>query len=100
MPGRTASASTAVRRDVLDEEPPEVDVILAGDSWYEAGLATRVTAVAPRGPRRAASTSSSATRAGATSDDDLVELAPYEVRTTTELEDLDLKEGRVYRLRP
>src|ERR1035437_1827432 len=27
---------TVVRRDVLDEEPPDVDVILAGDCWYDA----------------------------------------------------------------
>src|SRR5665647_1160547 len=33
---------TIVRRDVLDEEPPDVDVILAGDCWYDAGLAGRV----------------------------------------------------------
>ena len=32
--------------------------------------------------------------------DRLVELAVYEVRTTTELEDLERKEGRVYRLQP
>ena len=32
--------------------------------------------------------------------DELVELASYEVRTTTELEDLELKQGRVYALRP
>ena len=31
-----------VRRDVLDEEPPEVDVILAGDCWYDARFAERV----------------------------------------------------------
>jgi len=30
----------------------------------------------------------------------LVELASYEVRTTTELEDLELKHGRVYAMRP
>src|SRR5437867_70301 len=33
---------TVVARDVLDEEPPDVDVILAGDAWYEAVLAERV----------------------------------------------------------
>src|SRR4029450_7216483 len=31
-----------VGRDVLDEEPPDADVVLAGDCWYEAGLAARV----------------------------------------------------------
>ena len=33
---------TVVRRDVLDEEPPDADVVLAGDCSYEAGLARRV----------------------------------------------------------
>ena len=32
--------------------------------------------------------------------DDLVELAAYRVRTSTELEDLEHKEGRAYALRP
>ena len=33
---------TVLPRDVLDEPPPDVDVVLAGDCWYEAGLAERV----------------------------------------------------------
>jgi len=33
---------TVVRRDVLDEEPPDVRGLLAGDCWYEARLAGRV----------------------------------------------------------
>src|SRR4029079_18536085 len=33
---------TAITRDVLDEEPVDADVVLAGDCWYEAGLAARV----------------------------------------------------------
>ena len=32
--------------------------------------------------------------------DALVELRSYDVRTTTELEDLDHRQGRVYALRP
>ncbi len=32
--------------------------------------------------------------------DGLVELASYDVRTTTELEDLGFKQGRVFALRP
>ncbi|MEW5992732.1 MAG: 50S ribosomal protein L11 methyltransferase, partial [Chloroflexota bacterium] len=27
---------SVVRRDILDESPPDVDVILVGDCWYEA----------------------------------------------------------------
>ncbi len=89
-----------IRRDVLDDEAPDVDVVLAGDCWYEAGLAERVlpwlrrvcdagidVLVGDPGRRYLP--------AG-----QLVELASYEVRTTTELEDLELKRGLVYALRP
>lgn len=31
-----------VGRDILDEDPPAADVILAGDTWYEGPLAERV----------------------------------------------------------
>jgi predicted nicotinamide N-methyase len=85
-----------VHRDVLDDDPPEVDVILAGDCWYESALADRVLpwlqAAAARGVeilvgdpgRRYLPTGA------------LVELARYDVQTTTELEDLGQKEGRVF----
>ncbi len=88
----------ALRRDVLDDEPPEVDVILAGDCWHEARLAERVLPWLRRARdggidvvvgdpgRRYLPTA------------DLVELVSYDVRTTTELEDLELKRGSVYRL--
>ncbi|MFL5676367.1 MAG: class I SAM-dependent methyltransferase [Chloroflexota bacterium] len=90
---------TAMERDVLDDEPPDADVVLAGDCWYEAGFAARVTpwlrAVADHGldvligdPGRRYLPS-----------EQLEELACYEVRTTTELEDLERKDARVYRLR-
>jgi predicted nicotinamide N-methyase len=89
----------AVRADVLDdEEPPVADVVLAGDCWYEAGFAARVMPWLRRARdagidvlvgdpgRRYLPTS------------ELVRVAAYDVRTTTELEDLDLKRGTVYRL--
>src|SRR5712671_4456945 len=34
--------AAAVSRDLLDDEPPDVDVILAGDVCYESALAERV----------------------------------------------------------
>jgi predicted nicotinamide N-methyase len=85
-----------VGRDVLDEETPDVDVVLAGDTWYEGPLARRVLpwleAAAARGrdvlvgdPGRTYLPT-----------DRLVELARYPVRTTTELEDLAHKTGYVY----
>lgn len=91
---------SVVRRDPLDQQPPRVDVILAGDCCYEADLAARVlpwlhhaaehgTLILLGDPGRRY-----LPRA------ELVELARYEVRTTTELEDLARKEAAVYTLAP
>ena len=91
---------TVVRRDVLDEEPPEVDVILAGDCWYDAGLAGRVLPWLRRARERGIDVLVGDPGRRYLPTDELVELASYEVRTTTELEDLELKQGRVYALRP
>jgi len=92
---------SVVRRDVLDEdEPPDVDVIVAGDCWYAEALAGR----ALRWLRRARSHGVDVLLGDPgrryLPTDDLVKLATYEVRTTTELEDLAVKQGRVYALRP
>jgi predicted nicotinamide N-methyase len=87
-------------RDMLDEPPPEdVDVVLAGDCWYEAGLAERVLPWLRTAAARGIDvlTGDPGRRYFPTAD--LLELAAYEVRTTTELEDLDLKQGRVYAVR-
>jgi predicted nicotinamide N-methyase len=89
-----------VERDLLDESPPPVDVVLAGDCWYEGGLAARVTGWLER-----AVAAGSVVLVGDPGRrylplPDLVELATYEVRTTTELEDLAQKTARVHRLRP
>jgi predicted nicotinamide N-methyase len=88
-----------VARDVLDEPPPDVDVVLAGDCWYEAGLAERVLPWLER--VRAAGIDVLVGDPGrrylpAAA---LDEVARYEVRTTTELEDLALKTGHVYTVR-
>ena len=90
---------TVVRRDVLDEEPPDVDVILAGDCWYDAGLAGRVLPWLRRARDRGIDVLVGDPGRRYLPADDLVELASYDVRTTTELEDLELKRGRVYALR-
>ena len=87
-----------VRRDLLDEPPPDVDVLLAADTWYEGPLAERVLpwlrAAAGTGmrvllgdPGRKYLPSSG-----------FAELASYQVRTTTTLEDRDILEARVFTL--
>jgi predicted nicotinamide N-methyase len=89
-----------VRRDVLDEEPPDVDVILAGDCWYEAGLAERVLPWLLRCRDRGLEVLIGDPGRRYLPTAELVELASYDVRTTTELEDLERKQGWVYALRP
>jgi predicted nicotinamide N-methyase len=88
-----------VRRDVLDEEPPDVDVILAGDCWYEARLAERVLPWLRRAQERGIHVMVGDPGRRYLPTDELLEVAAYDVRTTTELEDLALKKGRVYSLR-
>lgn len=90
---------TAIRRDVLDDEPPDVDVVLAGDTWYEAGFAERVLPWLRRAGERRIDVLVGDPGRRYLPTHELVELATYDVRTTTDLEDLALKQGRVYKLR-
>jgi len=91
----------AVRHDVLDDlEPPAADVILAGDCWYEAGFAARVTPWLRRASDRGIDVLIGDPGRRYLPTSELTKLASYDVRTTTELEDLDLKRGTVYRLAP
>jgi predicted nicotinamide N-methyase len=91
---------TVVRRDVLDEDPPEADVILAGDCWYDGELAERVLPWLRRAHSLGIDVLVGDPGRRYLPTDELVELASYGVRTTTELEDLERKRGRVYALRP
>jgi predicted nicotinamide N-methyase len=88
-----------VRRDVLDEEPPDADVVLAGDCWYNADLAERVTPWLRRAHEHGITVLIGDPGRRYLPTEDLLELAAYDVRTTTELEDLAQKQGRVYALR-
>jgi predicted nicotinamide N-methyase len=91
--------AAVVRDDLLDEEPPDVDVILAGDVCYEAGLADRVMSWLQRAHALGIDVLLGDPGRRYLPTGELVELAAYEVRTTTELEDLDRKTGWVYALR-
>ena len=90
---------TAIHRDVLDEGPPDADVLLAGDCWYEAGLAARITPWLTRARDHGVDVLVGDPGRRYLPSADLEEIACYEVRTTTELEDLDRKQAWVYRLR-
>lgn len=89
---------TALEHDLFDEEPPDVDVILAGDVCYEAGLAGRVVPWLRRARARGIDVLLGDPGRRYLPADELIELASYEVRTTTELEDMELKRGWVYTL--
>jgi predicted nicotinamide N-methyase len=88
-----------VRRDLLDEDPPLVDVILAGDTWYEAAFAGRVLPWLQQAAEQGTRVLIGDPGRRYLPVDELDELATYQVRTTTELEDLALKDGRVFTLR-
>ena len=86
-------------RDLLDDPPPAVDVLLAADTWYEGPVAERfmpwLRASAAAGVRVLIGDPGrkylpDPVVAG------LVELARYDVRTTTTLEDREVVEARVF----
>jgi predicted nicotinamide N-methyase len=71
-------------------------VILAGDCWYDARLAERVLPWLRRANDRGIRVVVGDPGRRYLPTDELHELAAYDVRTTTELEDLALKRGYVY----
>ena len=88
-----------VGRDVLDEEPPAADIVLAGDTWYEGPLASRampwLTRAAERGSRVLLGDPGRRYLPAA----GLERLATYEVHTTTQLEDRDVVRSSVFTIR-
>ncbi len=89
---------SVVHGDPLEGPTPDAEVLLAGDCWYEGGLADRATRWLERA--RAAGVDVLVGDPGRRylPADRLVEIATYEVRTTTELEDMDRKQASVYEL--
>lgn len=89
-----------VQRDLLGTPPPrDVDVILAGDCWYDASLAERVTPWLRRADAVGIDVLIGDPGRRFLPLADLAQLAEYDVRTTTELEDLDRRSAGVYRFR-
>ena len=82
--------------DLLDRPPPEVDVILAGDICYEKTLTGRVLRWLEAA--RAAGAQVLIGDPGRTyfPKSGLVQLAQYEVKTTRELEDYEIKRTGVW----
>jgi predicted nicotinamide N-methyase len=90
-------------RDLLGAPPPEVDVLLAADTWYEGPLAARILpwlrAAADAGTRVLVGDPGRAYLPDVAASG-FVELARYAVRTSTTLEDREIVEARVFALRP
>jgi predicted nicotinamide N-methyase len=91
---------SVAHRDVLDDEPPDVDIILAGDCWYDARLAERVLPWLQRAGARGTEVLIGDPGRRYLPTDELTQVGSYDVQTTTELEDLERKRGLVYVLRP
>ncbi len=87
-------------RDVLDDAPPDADVILAGDCWYEANLAGRVLPWLRRARDRGIEVLIGDPGRRYLPTSELVELTWYDVRSTTELEDMERKRAWVYAMAP
>lgn len=85
--------------DLLDGPPPEVDLILAGDICYEAPLAARVTAWLRSAADRGTRVLIGDPGRSYFPKDVLVPLARYEVPTTRELEDREIKRAGVFAFR-
>jgi predicted nicotinamide N-methyase len=75
-----------VGRDLLDDEPPEVDVLLAADTWYEGPLAERMLPWLDAAARRGTRVLVGDPGRRHLPMSGLVALASYEVQTTTRLE--------------
>ncbi len=88
-----------VADDVLDDPPPDADIVLAGDCCYDAELARRVMPWLQRASAAGIDVLVGDPGRIHLPKDALLELAAYDVRTTTDLDDLAFTQARVYRLR-
>lgn len=80
--------------DLLASDPPDVDVVLAGDVWYEQGLAERVMGWLSRSP---ATVLLGDPGRAYLPQQGWQELAAYDVPTTRDLEGVTSKRVRVFR---
>jgi predicted nicotinamide N-methyase len=89
-----------LRNDLLDSQPPDVDVILAGDAWYEEEFANRISAWLQRSRDAGIDVLIGDPGRRYLNHEAVHELAVYEVRSTTDLEDLGRTHASVHELRP
>jgi predicted nicotinamide N-methyase len=85
-----------VGRDLLEDEPPDVEVLLAADTWYEGPLAERVMPWLRTAARRGTRVLVGDPGRRYLPPTGLMPLASYEVQTTTRLEDRAVLQARVF----
>jgi predicted nicotinamide N-methyase len=82
--------------DVLDDPVPDVDVVTAGDVFYNRELAARMLAFLRRAAAAGASVLVGDPERAYVPRADLVELAVYDIPTTHDLESVEIKPTRVW----
>jgi predicted nicotinamide N-methyase len=82
--------------DVLDDPVPDVDVVTAGDVFYNRDLAARMLAFLTRAAAAGASVLVGDPGRAYVPRADLVELAVYDIPTTHDLESAEIKRTRVW----
>jgi predicted nicotinamide N-methyase len=87
-------------RDLMDGPPPEVEVILAGDIAYEKPMAERAFAWLKTAHERGTRVLVGDPGRSYFPRDGLVRLAEYQVPTTRELEDMEVKRTGVWTFAP
>jgi predicted nicotinamide N-methyase len=85
-----------VRDDLLDGPPPDVDVLLAADTWYEGPLAERVLPWLVRAAGQGIRVLVGDPGRRYLPPTGLTPIATYEVETTTALEDRAVVRSRVF----
>lgn len=89
---------TACGDDLLDAPPPDVDVILVGDLFYEKSVATRLMNWLETATAQAIDVLIGDPGRSYLPRDRLVSCASYDVPVTRDLEDAEIKNSQVWRL--
>jgi len=85
--------------DLIERDPPDVDVILAGDCWYEEQFGVRATAWLVRARKQGTEVLIGDPGRRYLDRNLVSELGSYDVRSTTDLEDLGRTQASVYVLK-
>ena len=89
---------TACGDDLLDSSPPDVEVVLVGDLFYEKPVADRLMAWLEKAGEQGADVLIGDPGRSYLPRDRLVSCASYQVPVTRDLEDAEIKNSQVWRL--